>query len=287
MSLSTTKPDLSSKRRRFQPPITTFFSTSSHPSSNGPSSVSYNHYSALTHSPTPVVPAKIQASLLSVGMRVRKSVAEGYRTHHAKAIDEKHTTTTTSSSTREEKKRTYSVATRSELAPFSGMGRSSQYTPYPGPSTYQQLPEHTITTDEDAFSLAPSSQESVDSQSYSAPPPPPIIKKRTHTDFDFDFEPYEDEDGINLDFTGMDDGWQDSPRLHPFHGAGAAPGTNLHGRTILSPTLNQQRRRFLAAKHKPGAGNPMDVDDFEEPAFLRRREEVEMDVVAEVQMGGM
>jgi hypothetical protein len=31
----------------------------------------------------------------------------------------------------------------------------------------------------------------------------------------------------------------------------------------------------------------MEVDDFEEPTFLRRREEVEMDVGGEVQMGGM
>ncbi|KAL2833538.1 ribonucleotide reductase inhibitor-domain-containing protein [Aspergillus pseudoustus] len=291
MSLSTSKPDLSSKRRRFQTPITTFFPTSAHPSSDGPSSVSHNHYSALTHSPTPVVPAKVQASLLSVGMRVRKSVAEGYKTHHAKGIDEKHISTTTF--TKEERRNTsvnpgtYSASTRSELTPFSGMGRMTQYQctpslPYLGTSTQQQ--EHTITTEDDAFSLPPSSQESIDSQSYSTPPPP-ILKKRTHTDFDF--EPYEDEEEIDLDLDEVDNKWQDPPRLNPFHNARAGAGTNLLGRTILSPTLNQQRRRFLGAKHKPAEGNPMDLDDFEEPAFLRRREEVDMDVVAEVQMGGV
>ncbi|KAL3463257.1 ribonucleotide reductase inhibitor-domain-containing protein [Aspergillus heterothallicus] len=291
MSLSTIKADLSSKRRRFQPPITTFFSTVAHPSSNGPSSVSYNHYSALTHSPIPVVPAKVQASLLSVGMRVRKSVAEGYKTHHAKSTDEKPTTTTTLKHDGRKnhtavQPSTYTASARSELAPFSGMGRSSsQYQYTPSVPYLAQEQEYTITTDDDTFSLPPSSQESVDSQSYSAPTPPSILKKRTHTDLDF--EPYEDEDEIDLDSDGMDSKWQDPLRLNPFHSA-SADGAHLHGRTILSPTLNQQRRRFLgAAKHRSVAGNPMDLDDFEEPAFLRRREEVEMDVADEVQMGGM
>ncbi|KAJ0425714.1 ribonucleotide reductase inhibitor-domain-containing protein [Aspergillus carlsbadensis] len=294
MSLCTSKPDLSSKRRRFQPPITTFFSTSSHPSSNA-SSLSHNHYSAPTHSPTPVVETKVQASLLSVGMRVRKSVAEGYKTNHAKNMDEKHTITTITKFAHQERTAasvqpsTYSTTMRSELAPFSGMDRSSQYTlslPYPGTSTLHTQQEHTITTDEgDTFSLPPSSQESIDSQSFSTPPP--MLKKRTHTDFDF--EPYEDDEDIDLGFDEMNNEWQDPLRLNPFHhGARPSAGANLHGRTILSPTLNQQRRRFLGVKHnKPVGGNPMDVDDFEEPAFLRRREDVEMEVVDEVQMGGV
>ncbi|KAL3492828.1 ribonucleotide reductase inhibitor-domain-containing protein [Aspergillus germanicus] len=296
MPLSTSKPDLSSKKRRFQPPITIFFSTSSHPSSNA-SSLSHNHYSAPTHSPTPVVESKVQASLLSVGMRVRKSVAEGYKTNHAKNMDEKHTIITTTKITHEDttdtsaQPSTYSTTMRSELAPFSGMGRLNQYTPslpYPGTSTHHQQQEHIITTDEDdAFSLPPSSQESIDSQSFSTPPP--MLKKRTHNDFDFDFEPYEDDEEINLGFDEMNNKWQDPLRLNPFHhGASPGSGTNLHGRTILSPRLNQQRRRFLGVKHnKPVGGDSMEVDDFEEPTFLRRREEVEMDIGGEVQMGGM
>jgi hypothetical protein len=294
MPPSTSIPDLSSKKRRFQPPITTFFSTSSHPSSNA-SSLSHNHYSAPTHSATPVVESKVQASLLSVGMRVRKSVAEGYKTNHAKNMDEKHTVIISTNSIHEQSANTsiqpstYSKTLRSELAPFSGMGRSNQYTPslpYPGTSTLHKQQEHMITTDEDdAFSLPPSSQESVDSQSFSTPPP--MLKKRTHNDFNF--EPYEDDEDIDLSFDEMDNKWQDPLRLNLFHhSVSHAASTNMHGRTILSPRLNQQRRRFLGVKHsKPVGGNFMDVDDFEEPAFLRRREEVEMDIVDEVQMGGM
>ncbi|KAL2871940.1 uncharacterized protein BJX67DRAFT_341071 [Aspergillus lucknowensis] len=266
----TTKPDLSSKRRRFQPPITTFFTTSPNPSSNDSSSVSYNHYSAVTHSPTPVVPAKVQASLLSVGMRVRKSVAEGYKTHHAKAIDEKYTTTTFASDEKVNTlKRTHMLSTtRSELAPFSGMGKPTEYTPslpYPttSTSTHHNF-NHIITTDEpdDAFSLPPSSQESIDSQSFT----PPITKKRAHSDFD----PYEDD----LDFEGIVNNWQDPLRLNPVN----------QGRTILSPTLNHQRRRFIGETQKAIGVCTMDLDDFEEATFLRRREEVDMDV--EFQMSG-
>ncbi|KAJ5226412.1 hypothetical protein N7468_007637 [Penicillium chermesinum] len=61
------------KRRRFQPPITTYFTSAAESDASG----THEHYSATTFSPTPVVPAKVQASLLSVGMRVRKSSDDG------------------------------------------------------------------------------------------------------------------------------------------------------------------------------------------------------------------
>ncbi|KAL4934401.1 uncharacterized protein BDV17DRAFT_286116 [Aspergillus undulatus] len=124
-----------SKRRRFQPPITTFFTPSA--DSHGPSTpshLSYNHYSAITNSPTPVVPAKVQASLLSVGMRVRKSIADGYKTNHAKA--EEHILPEDNSSTLKARTTTtYNIPTaRPELAPFSGMAKSNDYhTPQPLP----------------------------------------------------------------------------------------------------------------------------------------------------------
>ncbi|OOF95451.1 hypothetical protein ASPCADRAFT_207938 [Aspergillus carbonarius ITEM 5010] len=93
-STTTTKNlDLASKRRRFQPPITNYFTTtpSTPISTNNTTTttrshhLSYNHYSTATCSPTPIVPTRIQASLLSVGMRIRKSVAEGYKTNLAKS----------------------------------------------------------------------------------------------------------------------------------------------------------------------------------------------------------
>lgn len=281
---STATLDLSSKRRRFQPPITTFFNPSIDPTApSSPSHLSHNHYAAITHSPHPVVPAKVQASLLSVGMRVRKSIADGYKTNLAKA-EEKYTTYEDNKATLNKITTTPTTHTtlpnRSELAPFCGMSKSDEVLqPFPHP-TGHALRDHsrTITTDEtdDAFSLPPSSQESIDSE-LSAPTMNITQRKRTHGDFDFD--PYEDErEHIDSgDDEGMPQTWHDPLRQHPV--------THTTGRTILSPTVNHQRRRAFGLQNYKAVQSPMDLDDFEEPAFLRKREEVDMDV--EVQMGGI
>lgn len=267
--MASTKSDLS-KRRRFQPPITTFFTPSSDP--NGcppPSNLSYNHYSAVTNSPTPVVPPKVQASLLSVGMCVRKAIADGYKTHQAKAdkyttfsCDHNNDTLKTISTTTISTTSYNAPSARSELAPFCGVSKSNEYTtttPQPLPSAYYD--NHIPRTDEDdAFSLPPSSQESIDSAL--TPEPAFSQKKRTHHDFDFDS--YED----------------DCEEMNPLH---PDPVTNISGRTILSPTSAYQRRTLAAQKYKPL--HTMDLDDFEEAAFLRRPEELdEMDIEGEIQM---
>ncbi|KAL4809192.1 ribonucleotide reductase inhibitor-domain-containing protein [Aspergillus unguis] len=274
--MAAAKPDLS-KRRRFQPPITTFFTASSDSDNSLPSHLSYNHYSAVTNSPTPVVPAKIQASLLSVGMRVRKSLADGYKTNQAKT--EKYNMVSYNQVTQNTLKPTTATyntpSTRSELAPFSGMGKANEYIsaqPLPHPTNYNLQHDHQIKTDEDndAFSLPPSSQESIDSELETSTPIPAFAqKKRTHREFDAYDDEDEEIDPGNDTFTPPT--WQDPLHLHPV--------THATGRTILSPTVNHQRRRvFAAQKHKPGYGQTMDLDDFEEPAFLRKREEVDMDV---------
>ncbi|KAL4787510.1 ribonucleotide reductase inhibitor-domain-containing protein [Aspergillus varians] len=280
---SATKADLSSKRRRFQPPITTFFTSSSDPTApSAASHLSHNHYSAVTHSAHPVVPAKVQASLLSVGMRVRKSIADGYKTHHAKP-EQKYTNYehNTSSSNKTTTTTTFSAfPARSELTPFSGMGKPNEYTaPQPLPHPVQYI-DQTIETDEtnDAFSLPPSSQESIDSELFT-PIPSFTQKKRSHRDFGFD--PFDAESG---DMDADDDNlmwhtWQDPLHFHPV--------THTTGRTILSPTINHQRRRVFAAQRHKTVHNTVDLDDFEEPTFLRKREEVDMDVGVEVQMGGI
>ncbi|OJI97046.1 hypothetical protein ASPVEDRAFT_36432 [Aspergillus versicolor CBS 583.65] len=271
---STTTLDLSSKRRRFQPPITTFFTPSLDPTApSSPSHLSHNHYAAVTHSPHPVVPAKVQASLLSVGMRVRKSIADGYKTNLAKA-EEKYTTYEDNKVTPNNITTTHTtLRNRSELAPFCGMSKSDEVLqPFPHP-TGHILRDHSrmIATDEtdDAFSLPPSSQESVDSE-LPAPTMNLLQRKRTHGDFDFD--PYEDEHE-QIDFgddEGMSQTWHDPLRQHPV--------THTTGRTILSPTVNHQRRRAFGQQNSKAVQTPMDLDDFEEPAFLRKREEVGMDV---------
>ncbi|KAJ5925896.1 hypothetical protein N7454_007406 [Penicillium verhagenii] len=128
-----------SKRRRFQPSITSYFSSGS----TAPNaSVSHNHYSAATFSATPVVPATVQSSLLSVGMRVRKSVADGYKTQIA--LEKEKAVSAKNASGAEIR----SGTRHSELAPFSGMDKCAR---------------NLVTDDGDAFSLPASSQESVES----------------------------------------------------------------------------------------------------------------------------
>ncbi|WPH03460.1 Hypothetical protein R9X50_00634000 [Acrodontium crateriforme] len=59
------------RKRPFQPSITAFFNRDDNPNRNR----------TITSPLSPPLPAETQASLLSVGMRVRKSVPEGYKTH--------------------------------------------------------------------------------------------------------------------------------------------------------------------------------------------------------------
>ncbi|PTU22957.1 hypothetical protein P175DRAFT_0405457, partial [Aspergillus ochraceoroseus IBT 24754] len=271
---STKVSDLSSKRRRFQPPITTFFSTTSDPNtSSSASHLSYTHYSAATHSPTPVVPAKVQASLLSVGMRVRKSVAEGYKTQPTKTIEDLpithgartlQATPTTTPSYRNP---------HSELAPFCGISKSGDYpgvqslSPQPPTSLpYSNAPvarynRHITTDDADSFSLPPSSQESIDSHS--------TAQKRS---YDLDCSEDEEELGeIKPALPGAGTPWGDPLRLNPVTTHSASL---VSGRTILPPKLGRHRSHFLAAQKQRTEMNFGDAD-FDEPAFLRRREEVD------------
>ena len=225
------------KRRRFQPPITTFFSTSSEASSSTTYATSHNHYSAATCSPHPVLPDKVQSSLLSVGMRVRKAMAEGYKTQMAleeeKALASKVAPQTAVSQAYP------SSNTHAELAPFAGATGSSN---------------NLVTDDGDAFSLPPSSQESVNS-SVSFPGAMNGQKRP------FDDDIFVDED-VDLD-DADNDTWREAPV----------------GRPILAPSLGSQRRRVPPPQKTSSVDTPMAFDDFEEATFLRRREEVDADYV--------
>ncbi|KAJ5318463.1 hypothetical protein N7476_004883 [Penicillium atrosanguineum] len=214
-----------SKRRRFQPSITTYFAGSTAPNAT----VSHNHYSTATFSATPVVPAKVQSSLLSVGMRVRKSVADGYKTQISlekeKAVPSMNAPVA----------QTYTTNGYSELTLFSGMGRSA------------------VTDDGDDFSLPPSSQESIASADSV-----PIMLNGQKRRLDGRSDIFADNDS-DLEDNQL---WRDAPL----------------GRTIFSPSLGQQRRRILAIQRKAQLNEAgMDLDDFEEAAFLRRREGVDAD----------
>ncbi|KAJ5126615.1 hypothetical protein N7448_007394 [Penicillium atrosanguineum] len=222
-----------SKRRRFQPAITSYFnSVPGEPHPQNGNIVSHNHYAAATYSPTPVVPAKVQSSLMSVGMRVRKSVADGYKTQLALKTDKMMPPTNATEPTSVQPH--LGNNSYAELAPFSGLAKSSQ----------EYSADHVITDDGDAFSLPPSSQESVGSSVS-------FGQKRS-----FESDIFVDEDASENDTNGPS---QDAPVA----------------RRILSPSLGQ-RRRILTLRGSMRQST-MDLDDFEEASFLRRREEVDAD----------
>ncbi|KAJ9298137.1 hypothetical protein DTO271G3_3742 [Paecilomyces variotii] len=290
---STLSKDANSKRRRFQPPITSYFAAtgpttteSNHNNDNGTTSspLSHHNYSAPTYSASPALPHKVQSSLLSVGMRVRKSVPEGYKTEALKP------SVYALAAAKESTSGGY-IASRTsyaELAPYCGIHKIGNYAvqTFPTPAAEFGAGSEHISTDEgDAFSLPSSSQESVASSI-----PPPNLHKRT---YDEDFE--DDDDDHEMNASGI---WHDALASNRFNTYNTSP--SLSRRTILSPKLGQQRRQFLdTAKLSRGQENRdpfsasatgnMDIDDFEEPAFLRRREEVDADYLtngSEVEMRG-
>lgn len=222
------------KRRRFQPPITTFFSSASDTPSTDTYSTSHNHYAATTFTAHPVLPDMVQSKLMSVGMRVRKSVADGYKTK-----------------TELQKEKAVATGVPMDTSSDNGYAELASFSGLPRPSQSSFTSNKLVTDDGDAFSLPPSSQESAASQSF---PSAANAQKRTLDDVD---DIFADEDVLL-----GDESWGE-----------ATPGP-----TILSPSLGQQRRHVLPLQHKSRIAT-VDVDDFEEASFLRRREEVDTDYV--------
>jgi hypothetical protein len=246
MMPSTTNVTLS-KRRRFQPPITSFFSSTPSDSTDSHACpVSHNHYSAATFSAHPVVSPKVQSNLLNVGMRVRKSVAEGYKTEL-----KKFTAPPVISAPEPQNVHVghpHNSTSYAELAPFSGISKHSQDRPN-GRSSALNPNQFIIDDDGDTFSLPPSSQESTSSYiTFSG------LSQKRALDSDSDSE-----------FIVIND--DTCPQI-------------MDARPILSP-VGVQRRNMLAMQHHQNTikSSAMDTDDFEEPVFLRKREEVDADYV--------
>jgi hypothetical protein len=112
------------RKRQYQPSIDSFFQRNSQ-NSNAASSPSYQ-ISPLS----PALPAETQSSLLSVGMRVRKSVPEGYKTHKTMPAEGYPFPSTAPANAAPTRPIYTSVNSSRELAPFCGLhkigGFSSQ-----------------------------------------------------------------------------------------------------------------------------------------------------------------
>ncbi|KAI1337211.1 ribonucleotide reductase inhibitor-domain-containing protein [Xylariaceae sp. FL0016] len=250
--------------------ITSFFGSSNAASS--PSSSSINNTSAprpqTQADPSTQLPASVQANLISVGMRVRKSVPEGYKTgsYSAFALWDDRSPDTSADADMGQRSRANAFSTPKELLPFCGInkvGGMDTQSEHPHPAlAYQALLTTNNTSDgmDDVPGLT-SSQETVDStissSSYAK------TRKRFFTE-DNEDEPSGRLNASNLaNFSFNFDG-DVSPRS-------LAPTGWGNGRIMAVPRKGRLRGK-LAGTRATEQENVMIVDsDFGEADFLDQK----------------
>lgn len=305
--------DSRSKRRRFQAPITNYFTSAGlqHSGDDIAGCSSYHNYAAPTFSSIPPLPHKIQASLLTVGMRIRKSVPEGYKTTgKSKRYPSSSSVNLADTSSSEYACNPDVLGTSgnayTELAPYCGILKTGNFAvqTFPEPNVAPKIEPFA----DDQWHLEPSwSQDSTDFGDVIAATPNP--HKRM-----FESEPESVLENIepptasfplntltDRNFNSVDS-FQNLPSsssaLHP---------PPLPSRCAEFPKLGQRSRPFRSAlsqsrhhyyKNRVRGQENRDptaiidhidtpFNDFEEAVFLRRREEVDEECGpgAEVNMG--
>ncbi|EMC92202.1 hypothetical protein BAUCODRAFT_38223 [Baudoinia panamericana UAMH 10762] len=226
---TTASPSGHIRKRQYQPSITSYYSADGSRSQSSRSPLS------------PPLPDEVQSSLLSVGLRVRKSLAEGYKTQKSLAADSFPFPSTAPPPSTAPTRSDHSERTR-ELTPFCGLhktgGWASQPEAYVPPSSappvLQRDEEHLPALTTSQLTLPSSTQSSFGSTSA---PETNGTKKRTFED--------EMEDDLDELFDEMD---------------AAGPSSSI--RRLAKPKATLRR----AATD----GVLLDVghEDFEEAAFL-------------------
>ncbi|KAI1844617.1 hypothetical protein JX266_009290 [Neoarthrinium moseri] len=260
--------------------ITSFFAGAGAPS---PSLSTSDHRIAAESHAFSSTDNAVQANLLSVGMRVRKAVPEGYKTGTYSAFalwDENNRDTTPTGATHDAaRSRSYAVSTPRELLPFCGInkvgGLGTQDTfASQGPgleASSISLPSELF--DADGMDDVPGltlSQESTDSNDSTASG---ITGANTRKRFFVDDDEGTDISG-RLNVTSWQD-WEVSPRS-------LAPTGWANDRVLAVPRKGRLRGKLGGASGNVALGqeNVMVTDeDFEEAAFLDPNLEVEMDDV--------
>ncbi|KAI5924486.1 ribonucleotide reductase inhibitor-domain-containing protein [Camillea tinctor] len=238
--------------------ITSFFTTSDN-----------NASPAITQrpsEPSPSLPASVQSNLLSVGMRVRKSVPEGYKTGNYNAFslwDERTSCAPVASSGRANPV----SSTPRELLPFCGIHKVGGLDTQPPHLSIDDTPL------EDEIPGLTSSQDSMDSETSTSLP---NTRKRVYTDDDDDDADLERHFNVNTTSqsrtAGLDFDGEISPRS-------LAPAGWSNGRVLAVPRKGGRRARN--DRKLEGQENVMVVDtgdDFEEAEFLADSGTWEMDV---------
>ncbi|KAI0458146.1 ribonucleotide reductase inhibitor-domain-containing protein [Xylaria acuta] len=260
--------------------ITSFFAsatgtTTSSPSSNYISQSSSSPSTAQRTDNTLPLPASVQANLLSVGMRIRKSVPEGYKTGNYNAFalwDESDTGPAAAIMGEGQRSRANAFSSPRELLPFCGIHRVGGLDTQPGdngpiPSTFSLHTGASTTPpyqshfsansiDIDDMPGLTSSQESVESNVSDLALPSGVSGAGTRKRFFV-----EDEDEI----PGQLNLWRYN------HDISLSP-LNNNGRAMAVPRKGRLRAKFsgtATAMSRAGQENLMVVDsDFEEAEFL-------------------
>ena len=238
-----------SYKRPFQPSISSYF---------GPLRDTDSH-SATTQTSTlsPILPATIQSSLLNVGMRVRKSVSDGYKNKQKIFCDlSKPFAASTSKS---ESTRSNSTSFNS-LLPYCGILKVGGY------ESQQPVPEEAdlppLQSDHDDWGF-PSSQESnvstMSDNSLITPAYTPIAtissNKRQREDAD--------EEDLDLESQPV------SPRSRPIS------HTRMPNLNDIRPIALPKSRKKVSQAEEIIESEMLDVGDFGEAEFLRPGEWVE------------
>lgn len=253
MSLAITSPppqpsSASSKKRRFQVPITSYFSAADTQSENG--AASHFNYSAPTYSVHPTLTHNVQSSLLNVGMRVRKAVPGGYQTTAPKTDPiipyGRNGPATLSSS---QSHNSTPTPAYSELAPICGMHKIGNLAVQSYPNLNYSSTETTRPPLDEEF-IPPSSQESTDSSCETSSVNP--HKRRWEK---------VDETPVVLPRAGM---------------------TRII-QTPRGPKSKTRALRVAGARQSIVAQDDSNICDFEDATFLRSREEVDN----EIEMSGV
>lgn len=277
-------------KRLFQPSITSFFSSehddegtssAAHPAPAWPKTTPKQRAPAF-----PSVPGTVQSDLLSVGMRVRKSVPEGYKTHKTLGLPSIQTTMSTTSHRSHKSTTTTTSATahvssaspprepvpsalqhQRELLPFCGLHKIGGYAEQP--VNGGDVPVNLFPLPPEAFNQPFSSQSSTSSfvSTESAPQNPANLHKRSWQADD------DDENVLPSDFTSSKFIF-----AHPMKIAeDDAPVSPLSD--TPAPTFGGALRPFAQPKsRKQGRGRGVDVD----AGFLK---EVDMEMVENVMQG--
>lgn len=275
-------------KRPFQPSITSYFTRADRPSSSDPDAAPRND---APPQGLAAVPANVQASLLNVGMRVRKSVPEGYKTHKTHPPNPG-----AASPPANKTPPNLAPARPAELLPFCGLHKTGGY-------QQQQPYAHDLSAAAAAapppvsafgtgdFALLLSSQESNASTLSADSLPAPATNKRRYEE-----EEEEEETGagrplfpslntsLAVPSAGDDDDLQISPRttVYPVSHTAMPDLDAPTGRRVARPKSRMREGVCATASNRRLAVGEEGVFDFGEAEFLRPPQET-----GEVEMGGV